>query len=106
MTNINFAHVETFSANLKKAIFDRETVTVSGGDFNREELIAVRDALACTMVGTHTPGLDVTSFVANLKSAFRNRETVEIGGGLFSGEELEAVLGVLNRYREIEAAKA
>lgn len=38
-------YVETFMSNLDKAIFDRDTVSIGGGDFERRDLIALRDFL-------------------------------------------------------------
>lgn len=93
---MNKSDVETFVANLKKAIFDREVVTVAGGEFSGDELKAVRDALMSYLAGVAVQSnADVLSFLANMKQAIRNRETVEIGGGLFSGDELDSVAKAL-----------
>lgn len=94
---INLSDVETFLANLKRAIFDRESVMVGSGEFHTQELMAVRDVLTGYLATGASPksGDDVLTFAANLRHDIRNREVVSIGGGTFSGSELESVVRAL-----------
>lgn len=43
---INLDHIKTFAANAKHAVRNGETVSIGGGEFNQQELVAVASAMS------------------------------------------------------------